>query len=237
MRTQTRAAAHLLYLALVSMAFVLPLVAQTAAAPGLAGAFARMDKTAQQFKGIAADVKRDNYTAVIGDHERDAGTIKVKREKSNLRMLIVFTGADAKAVSLDGSKLSLYYPKIKTVQIYDIGAKRDQVDQFLLLGFGATSEELKLAYDVAFAGMEPIDGTNAWHLQLVPKSKDVLQHLKKAELWIGETSGLPLQQKFILSSTGDYQLVTYSNMKFKPLSDGDLKLSYPKGTTVEHPQL
>ena len=66
----------------------------------------------------------------------------------------------------------------------------------------------------------------------------MLKNLKKAELWIGETSGLPAQEKLFTSAGGDYQLVTYSNLKLNPpLPESALKLNYPKGVTVEHPRL
>lgn len=243
MCTRTRALIHPTRVAVLRRIFP-PVLALVAALPlsaqssELGDAFARMDKTAQQFKGITADIKRDVYTVVINDHERDSGTIEVKREKHETRMLIEFTGPDAKTVSLDGSTLSIYYPKINTVQVYDVGSKRDLVDQFLLLGFGASSTELKTTYAITFLGTEMIGSETTWHLQLVPKSADILKNLKKAELWIAETSGLPAQQKFVTSSTGDYNLVMYSNTRFNPpLPDSALKLHYPKGATVEHPRL
>ena len=87
-------------------------------------------------------------------------------------------------------------------------------------------------------GQETIGSESTWHLQLIPKDKDALKNLKSAELWIAESTGLPMQQKFLTSSTGDFTLVTYSNMQLnKPLSDNALKLNPPKGVTVEHPKL
>jgi outer membrane lipoprotein-sorting protein len=221
----------------LAIAVALPLAPQVPA--GLNDAFARLDKTAQQFKGVTAEIKRDVHTAVINDDTKDTGNIKVKREKSSdTRMLIEFTGADAKTVSLAGTDVSVYLPKTKTVQVYDVGTKRSLVDQFLLLGFGASSSDLKEHYDVTLVGNEKLGNENTWHLELIPKSADVLKNLKKAELWIGEMSGLPAQQRFVTSSSGDFTVVTYSNMKLNPsLSDSALKLNYPKGVTVEHPRL
>jgi outer membrane lipoprotein-sorting protein len=203
----------------------------------LADAFARMDKIAQQFKAVTADIKRDVYTAVVDDHEKDMGTIKASRDKSHgTRMLIEFTSPGVKTIALDGTSASVYTPTLKTVQVVDI--KKGLVDQFLLLGFGASSADLKENYDVTFLGTEKPASETAWHLQLIPKSKDVLKNLKKAELWIGQTSGLPVQEKLFTSSTGDFQLVIYSNVILNPsLPDSKLKLSYPKGVTVEHPRL
>jgi len=212
----------------------LPLAAQS-----LDDAYARIDQAAAQFKSVTADIKRNVHTAVINDDERDQGNIKVLREKRrDTKMLIQFTGADAKAVAIDGSQISLYTPKEKLVQVYDIGAKKDVVDQFLLLGFGASSKELKDNYNITLAGMEAINGENTWHLVLIPKSAEALKILKKAELWISQQTGLPIQQKFTTSSGGDYHLVTYSNMKQNvPLSDNVMKLNLPRGVKTEHPKL
>jgi outer membrane lipoprotein-sorting protein len=214
------------------LATALPVSAQS-----LGEIFARLDKASQQFKSLEAGINRNVHTAVINDDARDSGTIRVKREKSQTRMLIDFTMPDPKTVAIDSMAVSIYYPKIKTVQVYDLGNRKNLVDQFLLLGFGATSAELQAAYDVSLVGAEKIGGQQTGHIRLVPKSKDVEQRLQQAELWIAESNGLPAQQKFVTSSTGDFTLVTYSNVKSNPsLSDNSLKLSYPKGVKVEHPQ-
>jgi outer membrane lipoprotein-sorting protein len=215
------------------LAVSVPLSAQT-----LADTFARMDKTALQLKSVIAGIKRDVHTAVINDDEIDNGTIELKREKSHdTRMLIDFTGPDAKTVSLGESTVSVYYPKIKTVQVYDVGAKKQMVEQFLLLGFGASSNELKQAYDVTWAGRENVGGQQTGHLKLIPKAKDISRQVASAELWISEMNGLPVEQRIVFVS-GDYWLVTYSDMKYNPsLSDDALKLKTPKGVQIEHPRL
>jgi outer membrane lipoprotein-sorting protein len=219
------------------LAITLPLAGQSPA--DLTNAFARMDKTAQQFKSVAGDFKRVVHTAVINDDSRDAGNIKVRRDKAHdTRMLIEFTAPDRKVVAVDAKSLSLYNPKLKSIQIYDLGSKRDLVDQFLLLGFGASSAELKETYDVSLLGNETIGPDASWHLQLIPKSADALKNLKKAELWIAQSNGSPVQQKFVTSSTGDYMLVTYSGMQLNvSIPDSALKLNHPKGVTEEHPKL
>jgi outer membrane lipoprotein-sorting protein len=219
---------------LIVCALSLPLAAQT-----LEDTYARLDKTAGQFKAVTADIKRDVHTAVINDDIIETGTIKVKRDKPHeVRMLIEFTKPDPKTIWFSGSEGSVYYPKIKTVQVYDVGAKRGLVDQFLLLGFGASSAELKDTYNITWVGAETIEGQQTGHILLVPKSPDLLRQLKKAELWISMSSGLPVQEKIFTSASGDFMLVSYSNMKLNPsLADSALKPGYPKGVQIEHPKL
>jgi outer membrane lipoprotein-sorting protein len=211
-----------------------PLFAQT-----LNEIMARMDKSAPQFKAMAADMKRDVHTAIVNDDSIDNGTIKVKREKSETRMLIELKGTDAKAVSLDGKEAWVYYPKIRTAQVYNVGEKKDLIDDFLLLGFGNTSADLMAKYEVSFKGVENIGGKSAGHLVLVPKSKEVLRRIKRADLWISDATGMPVQQQLFTSDSGNYMLATYSNMKLNPSASelGSLKLKLPNGVHIEHPQL
>jgi outer membrane lipoprotein-sorting protein len=221
-----------------ALIFLLPIAAQSLSAQSLDAVYARLDKSAQQFKSLTADIKRDVHTAIVNDDSIENGSIKVKREKSGTRMLIDFVTPDKKTIALDGDTGSVYYPKIKTVQIYNVGEKRSMVDQILLLGFGATSDELKTAYDMKWIGAEQIDGKPTNHIQLIPKSKDILTRIKKAELWISDSTGTPLRQRFVTSASGDSMLVTYSDVKLNPaIPDGALKLTYPKGVRIEHPQL
>ena len=209
-------------------------------ADSLSEVFARMDKVAAQFKSMTADITDVEHTAVVNDDSTMKGVYRIRRAKGETRMLIEFTGPDAKSIQLEGSQARVYYPKIKTVQVYDIGDKRNLIDEFLLLGFGATSNEIKASYDVSAVGAENIGGQPATHIKLVPKSKDVLQRLKQADLWIGDSGslvGLPVQQKFITSGAGDFKLVTYSNVKLNaPLSDRDLKLKTAGGVQIQQMQ-
>ena len=68
-------------------------------------------------------------------------------------------------------------------------------------------------------------------MKLVPKSAATLQKLKQADLWFG-TNGLVAQQKFLYPS-GDYRLVTYSNMKVGAVPEKDLELKTPKGAVIQ----
>jgi outer membrane lipoprotein-sorting protein len=216
----------------IALALAASLDAQT-----LNDTFARMDKTAPLLKSVTAGINRDVHTAIINDDEIENGTLGMKRDKAHgVLMLIVFTGNAAKTVALEDSAVTLYNPKIRNAQVFEIGAKKQMVEQFLLLGFGATSAELKQSYEVSWVGAEEADGQQTGHLKLVPKTPDASRKMSAAELWISANSGLPVQQK-ILFSNGDYWLVKYSDLKMNPpASDDKFKLKLPKGVTIEHPQ-
>jgi outer membrane lipoprotein-sorting protein len=109
------------------------------------------------------------------------------------------------------------------------------VDQFLLLGFGATGKEVASNYNVKHLGEETIDGQKTVHLELVPKSKKTLDNLRKVELWMAESGSYPVRQKFYQPS-GDSTTVTYTDVKLNPaLKDEALALKLPAGVKRVYP--
>jgi len=196
----------------------------------------RMDRAAASFKALSADVKSVQHTAVINEDNTDIGRMLLKRSKRDMRMLIELTQPDVKSIAIQGHKVEIYYPKRNAIEEYDIGERRELVNQFLLIGFGTSGKELSSAYNIRLLGSDTVDGHATTHLELVPKSPEVLKNLKKLELWIPESEGYPIQQKFYLAG-GDYKLVTYTNVKVNPpLADADLKLRVPKDAKRVSPQ-
>jgi len=210
--------------------------APAVAAESLENLLARMDQAAASFRSMTADVRRVEHTAVINDDTVDTGNMWLKRAKHDIRMRVEFLQPDRKSVAMHESKVEIYYPKQHTVDEYDIGNHRELLDVFLLVGFGTSGKDLDAAYSMRVAGDEETAGQKTTRLELVPKSAEVLHNLKKLELWISATDTYPVQQKFYLSA-GDYQLVTYTNVKMNPpLSDSDLKLKLPRDVKRVFPQ-
>ncbi len=198
----------------------------------------RVDRAGAAFRGMSAHLRRLSHTAVINEDNVDSGTILLKRaHRRDLRMLIDLTEPDPRTVAFQGHTLEIYYPKAATVQEIDVGTGKDRalLEQFFLLGFGTSRAELQASYNLRLVGQDTLGGQKTEILELIPKSKEVLQHLTKLEMWVAE-NGYPVQQKFYLKG-GDYQLATYSDMKINPdLPDSALKLKTPKNVKREYPQ-
>jgi outer membrane lipoprotein-sorting protein len=214
---------------------VLTLFAAPLAADSLADAFAKMDASAAKFKGMTADLQRTDFTALAQDTSVATGDIKLRRiSEGEIHMLVTLTNPDREVVAFDGKQARIYFPKTNVEQVYDVSAKKDMVEQVMLLGFGATGADLKSHYDVTFIGAEPIGGQPTAHLKLIPKSPDMLKNFRQVELWISNSLGVPLQQKFITSANGDFHQFTYSNLKLTgSLSDKDLQLKTPKNVQIK----
>jgi outer membrane lipoprotein-sorting protein len=216
--------------ALASSIGALPWSAQ--AADDLAPVFAKMDEAAPKFKGMRADMKKVSHTAVINEDATDVGSIVVKVPKPHdYRMLMTFDKPDEKLVGVAGTKIEVYLPKAREVQEYDAKGHKAEVEQFLKLGFGSNSKELRDSFTVTYGGEETVAGEKTWRIVLAPKSQDVANMFTKFELWISQKTGISVQQK-MYEKGGNYSLATYPNMKPDAnVKDSEVKLVLPAGVT------
>lgn len=208
-----------------------------AAAQNLESALALLDRSSSGFRGMVAQVKKISHTHVIQDDSEESGRITLFRQgPKDLRMLVEFQQPDPRAVAFANRKVQIYYPKISTVQEYDLGKQGALVDQFLLLGFGTPGQELRKRYDVKYAGADSAAGVKTQRLELVPKSQEARQHVRLIEMWISDADGIPVQQK-VHQPSKDYVLITYTAVQLNPqLTADSVKLKLPKGVKKEYPQ-
>jgi outer membrane lipoprotein-sorting protein len=149
-------------------------------------------------------------------------------------LLVEFTEPNPQTVAFEKTKAEIYYPKMQSVDVYDLGKSRSLVDQYLLLGFGRTGAELKRNYSIRLLGEQQISGETTARIELTPLAAAVLEQMKKAELWIG-AGGYPLQQK-IYTTSHEYTF-TYSSVKLNTgLPDSALRLQLPKNVKKVYPQ-
>jgi outer membrane lipoprotein-sorting protein len=216
---------------------ILLCAASAFAADSLDAVLARMDKAAAGFKGMTADLSKTTFTAIIKETTVETGSIALLRPKpKDLRMLVNFAAPEQRSVEYADKKLRIYYPKMQTVQAYDLGKQSSLLEQFLLLGFGTPGKDLASNYAVKSLGEETIAGTSAAKLELTPKSKEALDQVKKLEIWVSNDTGQPIQQK-IYQTSRDTVTITYSNEKVNPpLTAESVKLKLPAGVKTEYPQ-
>ena len=226
-----------LSLILLCAAFSGPGAAGKNQAPGkltLDYVLSMMDRSAEEFKSLTAAIEHSKYTAVVKDTSTETGEIFVRKDS---KMRIDFQSPDPRTILRNGDNLYIYTPKINRVEEYNIGKNRAMADQYLALGFGMRTDNLKKNYEVSLAGEEELDGHKAAILELVPKSDEVRKQIAKIEMWLDEASWLPVQQKFYEAGSGDYFMSHYTKvMKNLKLGDGKFKPDWPKGTKVEKPR-
>lgn len=220
----------------VAFVFAICSPALTVRAETVEAVLARMDRAAVSFRDMTAQFKKSTFTAVLNDTSEESGAVWLKRSRRSVAMRTEIGQPEPRSIGLEDNNGEIYYPKINTVQIYDLGKERGLVDQFLLLGFGSSGKELARSYTVKVAGEEVVEGRETARLELFPKSAKVLEQIKKVELWIPLDAGYPVRQR-ILQPGGDFYLISYSDIKINPnLSDNEFRLKLPPGVKKDYPQ-
>jgi outer membrane lipoprotein-sorting protein len=213
-----------------------------AAAPVNPELLQRLDTAASRFQAMTAQVSYLTHTEVIDENTTETGDVVMKKvAPGEVQGRIDFTAPNQRSVTFEKRSVQIYYPKIKTLQIYDLEKHGEQLDKFLMIGFGTSGSELARDYDMTLVGTETakaVPGVPAVHLQLIPKAGEARNYVKKLELWIATPDRgdpYPLREK-ITEPSGDSRTMTYSALKINPpLPPDSLKLKLPPGVKTEHP--
>ncbi len=208
-----------------------------AASDNLQQVLARMDKAANEFKSMTAQVTHVTHTDVLNDNSTESGAVIMKKvAPGEVQGRVDFTLPDVKTYTIEKRRVQEYFPKINTLQIFDLGKHGEQLDKFFMIGFGTSGTELAANYEMKIVASEQLNGQAATRLQLIPRSGEAKNYVRKLELWIPEQGEpYPLREK-IWQPSGDYILVTYTETKINPpLQPDALQLKLPAGVKTEHP--
>src|ERR1700730_9518361 len=156
----------------------------------LEGVLTMLDKSAQDFHTLTADIEHIKYTAVVKDTSTETGQIFVRRDD---KMRIDFQKPDPRTILRNGDSLYIFTPKINRVEEYNIGKHRSFADQYLALGFGTKGDTLKKNYVLTLIGEEDFDSRKTVVLELTPKSEQARSQIARIRMWIDEASWLPVQ--------------------------------------------
>src|SRR5258708_23124000 len=113
-----------------------------------------------------------------------------KVARGEVQELIDFIDPDRRTVQFEKRSLQIYYPKINTVNKWDLGKHGEQLDQFIMIGFGTSGTQLARDYSVKVFPNEKgasQQGVPTIRLEFVPKDSDPAKYVKKLELLILQT--------------------------------------------------
>jgi len=211
--------------------------AQEQGAATLDNVLQKMDAAAANFQTTQADFVWDQYQRVVDETDTQKGTVYYRRSGKEIEMMADIKEPEQKFLLYKDGKLQVYQPKIEQVIQYSAGANHNEIESYLVLGFGGSGQDLKNSFDVTYQGEETIDNIATAKLHLTPKSEKVRNYFTEAFLWIDLNRGISLQQKF-MQSQGDYRLAKYSAVKvnakisndvFRLKTTGKTKIVSPRG--------
>lgn len=172
----------------------------------------KMDAAAANFHSAEANFVWQQYQRVVDETDTQTGTVYYRKAGSAIEMMAEVKQPDHKDVLYKDGKLQVYQPNINQVMEYSTGANRSEIESYLVLGFGASGQDLAKSFDVTYQGEENIDNQPTAKLQLIPKSEKVRNNFSKIFLWIDLGRGISVQQKFE-QPQGDSRTAKYLDVK------------------------
>lgn len=197
--------------------------------PDLTEILSRMNDAKKRLKTLSANLEYTKVTVLVNDKSTELGQFFFHKSK-NPEIMIKMLKPDPKTILFKKNRAEIYLPKIKQIQEYDLEGHTELVQQFLLLGFGTETGELKKSYKLKLLNEEDIEGYTTAVLDLTPREESIAAHISKVQLWISEESWLPVQQKFF-EPDGDYLVARYTGVKVnRRIPASSFEISASEGT-------
>ena len=211
----------MILLGLASVSAVATPQSQESKSSSLESVLKKMDAAASNFRTTQADFVWEQYQKVVNDKDTQKGTVYYRRAGKDIQMMAEVREPERKYVLFKDGKLQVYQPKIEQVMIYATGKNREEIESYLVLGFGGSGQDLLKAFEVSYQGPESIDNVSTAKLQLIPKSEKLRNTFKEIFLWIDLERGISVQQQFF-EPQGDYRLAKYSSIRLNEKIPADV---------------
>jgi outer membrane lipoprotein-sorting protein len=221
------------------LAFLLPFVfavsfvqAETAESLTLEQVLTKIDQVGAGLRSMSSSISQKRWTDILQEFDRgESGRFLFLKENDELHLRKEIAKPQENTLIISEGKLLYYQPKIKQLQKYDLGDRRDRTE-FLLLGFSSNKEALKEAYQIRLGKKETVAGREAYPLELTPKSQSLSAYFTQIVLWIDTTLWVPIQQKLV-EPTRDYLLIRFDDIDLNPnISKSRFDLKLPKDVQV-----
>lgn len=208
-------------------------VALIAAAPAMAdkspvdSLLKQVDKSTKGVKGLTAQVTLTDV---------EAGEEKTNRSGSAYismdgKLRIDLTGDDPETILCTPSDLYVHHPSKMVYEQFKRQQHPERLEQYALLGFSPAGSALESDYLMTVIEESSLDGSKVALLELTPTQDDLRSVVSKIQLWIDQSTYLPIQQKMFHGSADTYLEVRYRDVSREDkLDQAKFKPSWPKGT-------
>ena len=214
----------------------LSLLLQQQQTPTLESVLKKMDAAAANFQTTQADFVWDQYQRVVDETDTQKGTVYYRRAGKEIEMMAEIKEPDRKFVLYKDGKLQVYQPKLEQVMVYPASGNHNEIESYLVLGFGGSGQDLMKSFEVSYQGEETIDNIGTAKLQLIPKGEKARGYFPKILLWIDLGRGISVQQQ-LMQGQADYRLAKYSAVRLNGKIGNDVfQLKTTKKTQFVSPR-
>jgi outer membrane lipoprotein-sorting protein len=185
----------------------------------------RLETVYQNRTSLQANFREERHMAILKDPVVNEGKIWFT-PPDNIRREI--TGNSPSTTVIDGKKMTIYYPNLKTAEQYDL-EKRPIIRQSLQ----ALTAGLNFQRVADYYTIEGTKEGNSYVITLTPKTASIRRLVKSLTLTM-QTDLTPEKVDF-QSPRGERVLIDYSNVKRDPVPESEYEFNPPAGTNVTNP--
>jgi outer membrane lipoprotein-sorting protein len=193
----------------------------------------QLDIAAKNFRSTSADFEFVTITTEpIYEKDVQKGIAFYKRDGSTFQMAAHIREIDGKPVPRDltysAGKVMLFDPLQNQLRVMDAA----KYESYLLLGFGASGEEMANKWQIKYLGQELLDGIKTDKVELTAKDPNVLKLFPKVTIWLDTEHAVSLKQVFD-EGQGITRTCIYSHIKTnQPLPKDAFTLKTNKQTQI-----
>lgn len=186
-------------------------------------------------KDLRATFEQRKKTALLKKPLVSRGTLICKGES----VLWNTTSPRTSAMLVEPTKVTVYYPKDKLAEVYDVGARFRDAAGGPLPRLSKLKERFEITElsesDVKSLGIEASDMKNRVGVKLTPKGDDLRKYVASVRVILDTT--IPCADRVIIADPdGDETEIRFTGVRINSgVTDADLELKLPEGTKVSTP--
>jgi len=197
--------------------------------PKLSQEIDRIDRMVEQIHDLSADFEQLKHTALLKQPLRSSGTLRIKG--SMMRWDTV--DPQPSTMTISESELRIYYPRQRTVEVYAIDQRMADIAASPL----PRLSKLSARFAIARIEWRPQNVTvvRPLSLELTPREQELRDRVERVRVVIDLDTACVAAAEIVYPDRDRTEL-TFKNVRINTgLTDDDVTLQVPKGTTVTRP--
>jgi outer membrane lipoprotein-sorting protein len=196
------------------------------------GILKQVDKVTKGVKGITAQVTLIDVEAGA-EKTNETGTAFVSMDG---KLRIELSGDDPKTILCTPTDLFVHSPSKMVYEQFKLQQHPERLEQYALLGFAPSGSALKKDFLITLIEESSLEGSKVALLELTPTQDDLRAAVSKIQLWIDQSTYLPIQQRMFHGSADTHLTVSYRDVsRDDKLDQAKFKPDWPKGTKKVKP--
>ncbi len=193
----------------------------------LAAELRQIDAHAATITDLTASFEQAKKSVLLKKPLVSKGTVRVKGS----RVLWNTSSPHPTAMLLESTRLSIFYPEQRVLEVYDLDDALRRVATTPLPRLEAVNEQ----FEISRSPRQPADPARLLSIDLSPRGEELRARIRSVRVTIDRSTGLAAEID-MTDIDGEETVITFSDARVNQgVSDRDLDLGVPEGTRISKP--